>query len=258
MNYFIALASLLFVYMTAWFAVGVVTRRNDVADIAWGLGFVLLAWVSYMISPLKTPSGLVINILISIWGVRLAWHIFQRNRKKGEDERYAVWRREWGKWFYMRSFGQVFMLQGVLLYLIAFPFLFHHLIAARQTFSLVDGLGFVIWVFGFCFESLADAQLKTFISDPQNKGHVMKSGLWRYSRHPNYFGEVIQWWGIFLYAVSLPNGIITIIGPLTITSLILFVSGVPLLEKKYAGRPDFEKYKQETSVFIPLPPKKIS
>lgn len=255
MNYFVLLAFLLFAYMTAWFVVAVIIRRNDVADIAWGQGFVLLAWISYSISPIKTPSGLVINILITIWGLRLAWHIFQRNRRKTEDERYAVWRREWGKWFYVRSYVQVFILQGIFLYLIAIPMFYHHLVATRQTFTMVDGLGFMVWVFGFCFESVADSQLKRFVSRKENKGHIMTSGLWRYSRHPNYFGEVMQWWGIFLYAVGLPGGFITVIGPLTITCLILFVSGVPLLEKKYAGRSDFEKYKKETSVFIPLPPK---
>jgi steroid 5-alpha reductase family enzyme len=114
-----------------------------------------------------------------------------------------------------------------------------------------DLVGFLVWITGFYFESTGDAQLARFVRDPINKGKIMQSGLWKYTRHPNYFGEVTQWWGIFIISLSVPFGIFTIIGPLTITYLILFVSGVPMLEKKYAGRADFEAYKKRTSVFFP-------
>ena len=113
----------------------------------------------------------------------------------------------------------------------------------------------VIWLIGFSFESIGDRQLREFIRHPANKGRIMDKGLWRYSRHPNYFGEVTQWWGIFIVARSLPESWWTVIGPLTITVLILFVSGVPLLEEQYVGRDDFEEYKNRTSIFFPLPPK---
>jgi len=185
-------------------------------------------------------------------GTRLAWHIYHRNKNKPEDSRYLEWQKTWNN-FYLRSYLQVFLLQGVLLYLISLPVIFiNH--SATNDFGLLEIIGLFIWGLGFYFESVGDRQLKDFISNPANKGKLMDQGLWRYSRHPNYFGEVTQWWGIFLIALSLPGSFFTVIGPLTINILIIFVSGIPLLEKKYAGRPDFEKYKKKTSIFIPLPP----
>jgi len=253
MNYYMIVAGALFLHMTAWFIISLILKRNDVADIAWGLGFITLAWLSYYISGFS-ERGVVVAILVIIWGTRLAWHIYLRNRGKPEDYRYQIWRKEW-KNFYLRSFFQVYILQGVFLYLISLPFLFINQSALRGI-TFFDLLGLFIWGIGFYFESTGDSQLKKFISNPRNKGKIMNEGLWRYSRHPNYFGEVTQWWGIFIMAISIPFGYYTIIGPLTITTLILFVSGVPLLEKKYAGRPDFEEYKKKTSVFFPFPPKK--
>lgn len=244
----VAAALALFAFVNAWFAVAVVLKRNDVADVAWGLGFVLVGWVAFAFSEHSTRS-LLVNALVTAWGLRLAWHIARRNLKKPEDSRYAEWRRTW-KHFLLRSYLQVFVLQGILLYLIALPVLFVH--ASRSSpLGIADAAGTIVWIAGFLFEFVADRQLKTFLADPSNKGRLMDRGLWAYSRHPNYFGEVTQWWGVFLLAAGLPYGFMTVVGPLTITLLILFVSGVPLLEKKYAGRPDFEAYKKRTSVFVP-------
>jgi steroid 5-alpha reductase family enzyme len=252
MNYYLILALCVFAYMTCWFIISLIKKRNDVADIAWGLGFIMVAWISFFLSGYSF-TALIVNILITIWGSRLALHIYFRNKNKPEDTRYMEWRKTW-KNFYIRSFLQVFMLQGLFLYLISLPVIFiNHLVSTN--FGIIEFVGLLVWGVGFYFESTGDRQLKEFISNPQNKGKLMDKGLWRYSRHPNYFGEVTQWWGIFIIALSIPNSIFTIIGPLTITTLILFVSGVPLLEKKYEGRPDFEEYKKRTSIFIPLPPK---
>lgn len=253
MNDFIFLAITLWGYMTLWYLVALAKRRNDVADIAWGLGFVLIAWLTFFLFGFSWKA-LFADILVSIWGIRLATHIYHRNKKKSEDARYQVWRDTW-KYFYLRSYLQVFMLQGVLLFTIALPIIFINR-SASSLFGVTEFAGLLIWIIGFYFEHTADNQLAAFIANPKNKGKILQSGLWRYSRHPNYFGEVTQWWGIFLIAVSVPGAWITVIGPLTITSLILFVSGIPLLEKKYANRADFIEYKKRTSVFIPLPPKR--
>ena len=252
MNYYLILVIELFLYMTFWFIISLIKKRNDVADIAWGIGFVLIAWLSFFISGFSFKAILV-NSLVTVWGLRLAWHIFNRNKNKPEDSRYLEWRKTW-KNFYLRSFLQVFMLQGIFLFLISLPVIFINN-SVSNNFGILEIMGLLIWGLGFYFESIGDYQLKQFITKPGNKGKIMNQGLWRYSRHPNYFGEVTQWWGLYIIALSIPFGFLTIIGPITITILILFVSGVPLLEKKYAGRKDFEEYKKRTSVFFPLPPK---
>ena len=250
MSNYLLLALILFIYMSLWFLVSVVKKRNDVADIAWGLGFILLAWSSFFIFENFSFRGLIANILVSIWGARLAWHIYRRNKHKKEDYRYLAWRQAWGRFFYIRSYFQVYILQGFLLYLIIVPVL---LINSNQglSFNIIDVFGILVWLFGFFFETVSDAQLSRFLQDPANRGKIMQSGLWQYSRHPNYFGEVTQWWGLFLLGLNLPDGWLGIIGPLTITILILKVSGIPLLEKKMAEKPEFADYKKKTSIFIP-------
>lgn len=254
MNYFVTLAIILFGYMTTWFVLSILKKRNDIADIAWGLGFVLLAWVSFAVSESMSSRGILVGVLVTVWGTRLAWHIYQRNRGKTEDYRYAAWRKEWGSSFFVRSFFQVYMLQGVLLYLVVMPVLFiNH--SRGGSLGLLDLVGCAVWIMGFLFESIGDAQLARFIKDPANKGKLIQSGLWQYTRHPNYFGEVTQWWGIWLIALNVPGGWVSIIGPLTITFLILKVSGIPMLEKKMSEKPEFADYSKRTSMFIPLPPR---
>ncbi len=253
MNDYLNLAVSLFTYMTLWFGVSLIKKRNDVADIAWGLGFILMAWLAFFRSDYSFRA-LVVNGLVTVWGLRLAFHIYRRNRNKPEDPRYLEWRKTWN-YFYLRSYLQVFILQGIFLFLISLPVILINL-TPSAGFGVLDIFGVIVWLIGFYFESVGDRQLKEFVSNPANKGKLMDQGLWRYSRHPNYFGEVTQWWGIFILGLSLPNALFTLIGPVTITILILFVSGVPMLEKKYAGRPDFEAYKKRTSIFFPLPPKK--
>lgn len=256
MSYFGILAFVLFLYMNAWFVFSVIKKRNDVADVAWGIGFVFMAWISFFFGQAESIRGFLVGVLVSVWGIRLAWHIHVRNKGRVEDYRYAKWREEWGKWFFLRSYGQVYLLQGVLLFLVVLPVLFINKDAGRD-FGLLDLVGLAVWILGFIFESVGDAQLARFIKNPANKGKLMKSGLWRYTRHPNYFGEVTLWWGIWIIALSMPFGFFSIIGPIMITFLILKVSGVPLLEKKMAENPEFSEYKRKTSVFLPLPPKKI-
>lgn len=254
MSYYLTLISVVFIYMSLWFVVSLIKKRNDVADVAWGLGFVLVTWVSFFISDDSGARGLLAGLLVSVWGVRLAWHIHTRNKGKTEDYRYLAWRKEWGKWFYIRSYAQVYLLQGALLFLIVIPVLFINK-NAGVSLGLLDVVGVAVWLLGFYFEVVGDAQLARFIKDPTNKGKLMQSGLWAYTRHPNYFGEVTQWWGIWLIALSVPNGLLAIVSPLTITVLIVKVSGIPMLEKKMAEHPDFAEYKRTVSAFIPLPRK---
>ncbi|MEF8847484.1 MAG: DUF1295 domain-containing protein [Candidatus Paceibacterota bacterium] len=239
--------------MNLWFLVSLIKNKNDVADVAWGLGFVVLVWSSFLTTDSFNTRVLLINSLVSIWGLRLAAHIYQRNKGKEEDFRYQQWREDWGKWFYLRSYLQVFILQGLLLYAIALPAL---LVNKKLGTGLgwLDLAGFIVWLVGFFFEAVGDWQLTQFIKDPSKQG-IMNEGLWRYTRHPNYFGEVTQWWGIFLIALSLPNSWFTVIGPLTITVLVVFVSGVPPVEEKMKEREDFQKYKKKTNKFFPGPVK---
>ncbi len=245
----------IFGYMTVWFFISLLRKRNDSADVAWGIGFVLAAIVPLVFHQPFSDRALLVTVLVAIWGIRLASHIYFRQRGKPEDYRYQKWREEWGKWFVVRSYVQVYILQGFLLLLIVSPVL---VINTYQGFRFwwLDLFGVLVWLVGFFFEVVGDWQLSQFLKDPNNKGHLMRNGLWRYSRHPNYFGEVTQWWGIWIIALSVPFGWLTVIGPITITVLILFVSGVPLLEKKMKEHPEFEAYARQTSRFFPLLPKK--
>lgn len=256
MNYFLLLAAILFIYMMLWFILSLIKKRNDLADIAWGLGFVLLAVVSFYINyqnyGFSLRSALVMT-MVSLWGIRLALHIYFRNKGGEEDYRYKKWRKEW-RFFKIRSFFQIYLLQGILLFIISLPVLMINR-APASNLQIIDFLGFSVWVFGFFFEVVGDCQLKKFIEDPEKEG-VMQSGLWSLSRHPNYFGEVVQWWGFWIISIAATANPIGILGPITITFLILKVSGIPLLEKKMSQKPGFEDYKRRVNKFIPGPPKK--
>lgn len=252
LNSYVILALVLLVHQVCWFAAALIKKRNDVADVAWGLGFVVLAWISFLLGE-GNMRGLIVNVLVTIWGLRLSFHIHTRNRGKEEDFRYAQWRREW-KNFYLRSFLQVFLLQGFFLFVIAWPVMWVNS-ADASLWRWWDVAGVILWIIGFLFESIGDHQLTRFKKDSANKGKIITTGLWRYTRHPNYFGEAVQWWGIFLLALSV-GGWVTVESPLLITYLLRYVSGVPMLERKYAGRPEFEEYKRKTSAFFPLPVKK--
>lgn len=251
--FYSALAAL--VYMTAVFIIAVLKRDNSVVDIAWGLGFIGVALLTFFLDRGFTFRHILVTVLVVIWGTRLAVHIFIRNKGKGEDFRYAQWRREWGKWFLLRSFFQIFMLQGLLLLVIVYPVMLIN--SSLETgISFPDAFGLALWLIGFFFEAVGDFQLAAFKRNPQNKGKIMKSGLWRYTRHPNYFGETAIWWGVFLIALSVKAGWTAVISPLLITFLLLRVSGVTMLEKKYEGNKEFEEYAKKTNAFFPWFPKK--
>jgi steroid 5-alpha reductase family enzyme len=243
-------------YMTAWWLASLALKRSDIADIAWGPGFPLIGLASIAAMWGRVPPALMLMTgLTTAWSVRLALHITTRRRGSGEDFRYAGWREQWGRLWLLRSYLQVFLLQGLFMLVVAAP-----LIVASVTPAVAIGaagwIGAGVWFAGLCFEAVADAQLAAFKRDPANKGRIMDRGLWSWSRHPNYFGEAVLWWGVWMVGLGSPLGWVAILGPLTITYLLRFVSGVPLLEKHYEGNAEFEAYKRRTSVFVPLPPKR--
>jgi steroid 5-alpha reductase family enzyme len=245
---------IIFVYASTWFAISVYKKRNDVADIAWGLGYIIIC--SYLFITYSASSVLILlYALVIVWGLRLSLHIYARNKNKSEDFRYKSWREEWGKSFYLRSYLQVFLLQGVFLLIIISPVI-HAAGAESLRWNIFTWLGLCCWIIGFYFQAAADWQLAAFKSDKKNKGLIIQTGLWKYSRHPNYFGEILMWWAIFMITIPFSNSYYFIVSPLTITLLIVFVSGIPMLEKKYKGNIAFEDYKKRTSALIPMPPRK--
>lgn len=245
----------IFLYMITVFTIAQIKKDNSIVDIAWGPGFTLVSALTFLMSQEFMFRQILVCVLIVLWGTRLALHITVRNKGRGEDFRYAQWRKDWGKWFLIRSFFQVFMLQGFILLVIAYPIiLVNH--SSRGGIKIYDFIGALLWLIGFFFESTGDYQLLKFKRRPENKGKIITHGLWKYTRHPNYFGETLIWWGIFLIALSVRHGWTAIISPLLITFLLLRVSGITMLEKKYAGNKDFEEYAKRTSPFIPWFPKK--
>jgi steroid 5-alpha reductase family enzyme len=255
LNAWAACAVLVAVYMTAWFALALARKDNSIADIAWGLGFVLVAvFTFFRRGSLFLP--LLVTALVAAWGARLALHILVRNRKRGEDPRYAAWREKWGRSFVWRSYLQVFLLQGFFLLLIASPVILVNVDGSSPYAGRFWLAGLLVWVLGFLFEAVGDAQLARFKRDPANKGRIMDRGLWAYTRHPNYFGESTMWFGIWLIALEVPHGWITVVSPVLITFLLVKVSGIPLLEKRYAGNAAFQAYARRTSAFVPWFPKK--
>jgi steroid 5-alpha reductase family enzyme len=254
-NYILYSAIAIFLYMTIIFLIALIKKDNSVVDIAWGLGFIMVAILTFFLQKGFVFRHVGVTTLTMIWGIRLAIHIAVRNRGRGEDFRYAQWRRDWGKWFLLRSFFQIFMLQGLLLFVIAFPIiLVNH--SPEKGITFTDFIGVILWLVGFFFEATGDYQLSKFKRKKENKGKIMTEGLWKYTRHPNYFGEIMIWWGIFFIALSVQNGWTAIISPLLITFLLLKVSGVVMLEKKYKKNKEFEEYARRTSAFIPWFPKK--
>lgn len=255
LNFMLYSALAIFIYMTIIFIVALIRKDNSVADIAWGIGFILVAVLTLFLEKGFTARQILVTALVSIWGARLAIHIFVRNRGRGEDFRYTQWRKEWGKWFVLRSYLQVFILQGLFLLIIAYPIMLVN--RSQETgISFFDIIGALIWAVGFVFETVGDFQLLRFKRNPENKGKIMNRRLWKYTRHPNYFGESVMWWGIFLIALPVKNGWTALVSPVLITFLLLRVSGVILLEKKYRGNKDYEEYARTTSAFLPWFPKK--
>lgn len=240
--------------MTALFGVSIMLQRNDIADVAWGPGIAIATLMALIQHPTPGIGMWILGILVCIWALRLGIRIGLRNMKKPEDPRYAQWRQEWGRWFTVRSFLQVFVLQGALMVVMAAPFLvLAYTGMTVSVLSLVFVIGIVVWAVGFWFEVVGDYQLDRFLAQARAPGAILTSGLWRYSRHPNYFGEVTLWWGLWVATLGMASSLWGVVSPLLITYLILKVSGIPMSEKLFEGNEAFEVYKRHTSMFIPLP-----
>jgi steroid 5-alpha reductase family enzyme len=242
--------------MTLLWVVSLILKNSSIVDIFWGTGFVIVVWIAFAL----TPQGYdlrkwLIALLVTIWGLRLTLHILIRNWGKPEDFRYQKWREENGGAWWWRSFFKVFVLQGIIMWIVSTPLLASQISPTPARLVVLDILGVLLWAFGFYFEAAGDLQLTHFKADPANKGKVMNRGVWQYTRHPNYFGDAAQWWGFYLLAAS-AGGWWTIFSPILMTLLLVKVSGVALLEKSMEKRPGFLEYKQRTSAFIPWFPRK--
>ncbi|XFA99180.1 DUF1295 domain-containing protein [Candidatus Izemoplasma sp. B36] len=238
-------------YFMIFFIVGTILKNNSIVDIGWGLGFVISAWVLFFINGDYTLTKIIVNILVSLWGLRLFYHILKRNLFKEEDFRYKKWREEWGKTVIPRAFVQVYLQQALFMFIVGIG-VFHVNTRASVPFSWIMIIGIVIWLIGYYFEVVGDKQLKDHINNKENKGKLLTTGLWKYTRHPNYFGEAVMWWGIFIYAIIGSKAWYIAISPIVITLLLRFVSGVPMLERKMSLHPDWEEYAKHTSAFIPF------
>lgn len=231
-------------------------RDVSIVDAFWGLGFALVATVSRVVGH-TSPRGTLVVILVCLWAFRLSFYLFWRNFGQPEDRRYQEMRQKRGPAFTYTSLWVVFLLQGVLIWLISFPIVAIYADPAPTDLHLLDGLATLFVLVGIYFEAVSDWQLLRFKTAPQNKGKVMDRGLWRYSRHPNYFGDALVWWGFGLFAVATGTHFWTVLSPIIMTVLLLRVSGVSLLEKNIVERrPEYADYIRKTSAFVPWPPKK--
>ena len=252
----------LFLFMHIAFVIGTALKNNGIIDSFYGLGYVVVAWTSLILMGTFSIRQIVTTILVSLWGLRLFLYVTIRNWGEPEDYRYQAIRKSYGDRVLSKSYVKIYLFQGLIIFLVGFPAL---LINSTETPPVSIGfeistillvIGVIIWIIGFYFESVGDYQLRKFKKNPENKGKVMDQGLWKYTQHPNYFGEVTMWWGIFIIALGVPWGIITIFGPILITYMIIKVSGVRLLNYRYRKDDKYADYKLRTSAFIPWFPKK--
>jgi steroid 5-alpha reductase family enzyme len=243
-------------FMTTVWLVSLLLRDSSIVDIFWGTGFVVSNWVYFALTPDGFPARKwLIGVLVTIWGLRLSLYILWRNWGKGEDFRYRQWREEAGPKWWWQSFFKVFLLQGFLMWIISAPLLAAQISPALDRLAVLDLVAVPVWLIGFFFEAVGDLQMARFKADPANKGKVLSSGVWRYTRHPNYFGDATQWWAYYLIAAS-AGGFWTIFSPILMTVLLLRVSGVTLLEKTLKEtKPGYKEYVESTSAFIPWFPR---
>lgn len=237
------------------FAIGRKIGRYNVVDVAWGLGFVAVAAACALLGHGDPTRRWVLLALVSIWGLRLSWHIHRKTAGAGEDRRYADLLRGAGVWQVVRK---VFLLQGFLTLFISFPLQLSAVTGPTpRPLLAVSALGVAVWLLGFTFEALGDRQLREFKSDPAHRGVIMDRGLWSWTRHPNYFGDACVWWGLWLITINGWVPLAAAVSPLAMTYFLVNVSGARLTEKYMNGRPGFAEYQQRTAYFVPRPPRSV-
>ncbi|MFZ1458786.1 MAG: DUF1295 domain-containing protein [Candidatus Saccharimonadales bacterium] len=257
------------IFQTMMFLIATRLRRDDIVDVGWGLSFIILVWTWWPIGQASwahysTWIGTLVAIMVTIWGLRLSLHIFTRFlRTKKEDERYAALKAGWRNQSGWARYLRIFFAQALLASIVALPAFIILILCGSSSWPLdSDAIRVVwtmvaLWAVGFMVEVIADAQLRTFLRR-RTTNTTMQRGLWRYSRHPNYFGELVQWWvlGIFAAMSGPVSAVLSLLGVLVITYLIVFISGIPPAEARAASRPDWRDYKRRTSVLIPMPPRR--
>ena len=253
-NLFVLSGIAIFILMTLLWLVSLALKNSSIVDIFWGIGFILVTWLAFALTQGYLPRKQLVAILVTIWGLRLAIHIGIRNWGKPEDFRYAKWSEENGAHWWWISFFQVFLLQGILMWIISAPLLAAQTSGFPAILTPLDLIGTSVCILGLLFETIADLQLTRFKTDPSNKGKLLTTGLWKYSRHPNYFGEAAVWWGFYVIALAAGYGW-TIFSPIIMTYLLLKVSGVAMLERTMKHKPGYEEYMQRTNAFLPWFPK---
>jgi steroid 5-alpha reductase family enzyme len=242
--------------MLALWALSLALRDASIVDIWWGPGIAGVVAVSFALGGGAHPRQALLLALAALWGLRLGGYLLWRNAGRGEDPRYQAMRRHWGPRFPWISLATVFGLQGVLQWTVALPLQLAQLAPGAAPLGLLDAAGVLLFAVGFGFETVGDLQLARFKADPANAGRVMDRGLWRYTRHPNYFGDCAAHWGMFGVALATPFGWLGALGPVVMTVLLLRVSGVALLERSIGGRrPEYADYQRRTSAFLPWPPR---
>lgn len=245
------------IMMTLLWIVSIIIKNVSIVDLFWGFGFVVASTVYFLNSPGNETRKIIVLALSAIWGLRLSSYLAWRNIGKGEDYRYQQFRKDYGeKRYWWISFFQTFLLQGVLMWLISAPLLAAQYYGAEKEIEIIDLLALLIWFIGFLFEAGGDFQLATFKSNPSNKGKVLNTGFWKYTRHPNYFGDSAVWWGFGLFSIAAGSWL-AVLGSVLMTLLIIKVSGVALLEKSLKNnKPEYQEYIRKTSAFIPWCQKK--
>jgi steroid 5-alpha reductase family enzyme len=250
----VAAVTVLVLMILAWL-LSLLVKDASIVDMIWGLGFVVVAWATYLQAAERGGRGLLLTVLVTVWGVRLSGYLIWRNLGKPEDFRYREMRARAPRWFWLVSLFQVFLLQGVLMWVISAPVVVAQL--GGGDLYWLDYLGIALWAVGLFFESVGDIQLARFKSQPGSTGKVMDRGLWRYTRHPNYFGDFAVWWGHFLIAAA-GGAWWTVFSPVVMSVLLLRVSGVAMLERTISKRrPEYEEYARRTNAFFPGPPKRF-